>query len=176
MSEDATPLKLGPEALMAFREGVGAVKMTHYEPCLCGKLLDATLFTKKWHSGTWEAGKQVSPGVNYTTVMCPDCEKEFRGWPRIVCLGCKTLMGFFKWGRQSTGFVFEKGRHYHIADCPKCNTARKSTPVLEHEHFCRSNKVRTVTPTDLLQEIEEKTLRGQRAAAILRESLKGPTE
>lgn len=176
MPEENETLRLGPDDLTALRRqiGSGAVKLTRYEPCLCGKLLDATTHTRKWHSGRWEGGKQISPGVNYTTVMCADCSKEFDEWPRIVCVGCKTLMGFIKWGRQSTGFVFEKGRHYHIADCPKCNPKRQSTPVLEHDHFCRQNRVNTVTPLDLLQEIEEKTLQGKRDAAKLKESLKGP--
>jgi hypothetical protein len=162
-------LKLTPEALEALRSAkTSEIALTRYEPCLCGKLLDTTVWLKKWHSGRWEGGKQLTPGINYTALLCEDCEKEFRDWPRIVCLSCRSLMGFYKYGRQATGFVFEKNRHYHIVDCPRCLPSRRSTPVLEHERFCAANKIKTMTPHDLLQEIEIKLLQAEREAARLR--------
>jgi hypothetical protein len=161
-------LKLTPEAIEALRAEKSTVAMTRYEPCLCGKLLDVLTYEKKWHSGRWSGGKQLTPGINYTDLLCEDCQKEFKDWPRIVCLGCRRLMGFYKPGKQSTGFVFEKSRHYHIVDCVKCNPKRSGTPVIEHERFCLLNKIKTTTPFDLLQEIETKILQGEAEAAKLR--------
>lgn len=176
MAEDDQFLQLTPEALAALRMARSGetLAMTQYGECLCGKLLPAVEHTKKWHSGRWDAGKQLTPGVNYTALLCSDCEKEFRTWPRIVCLTCRSLMGFYKPGRQSTGFEFEKGRHYHILDCPRCTPARVSTPVLEHERFCAANKIPTQTPHDLLQEIEIKILQGEKEAAKLRAAFNAP--
>lgn len=162
--------KLTPEMLDALRRvDQGNITVTRYEPCLCGKLLDVLEWERKWHSGRWHDGKQISPGINYIDLVCEDCRKEFQDYPRIVCIGCRRLMGFYKWGRQATGFVFEKNRHYHIVDCPKCNVERNSTPVIEHERFCIENKIPTTTNHDLLQEIETKILQAEAAAAKLRE-------
>lgn len=164
-------LKLTPETIEALRaDKISSLSLTRYEPCLCGKLLDIAIWAKKWHSGQWAGGKQLSPGINYTDLLCSDCQKEFKNWPRIVCLTCRSLMGFYKPGRQSTGFVFENSKHYHILDCPKCQPKRRSTPVLEHERFCLLNKIPTTTPHDLLQEIEIKILQSEKEAARLREA------
>jgi hypothetical protein len=141
---------------------------TPWAECLCRKLLNVITWQRKWHSGRWVNGKEIEPGVNYTDLLCEDCRKEFHNWPRIVCLGCRRLMGFYRPGKQSTGFVFEMGRHYHILDCPRCNPTRRSTPVLEHEKFCRDNGIPTKTNKDLLQEIEQKVLHAEAEAAKLR--------
>lgn len=165
--------KLTPEDIELLRQAEAkqhyTVAPTRYEPCLCGKLLDVLQWERKWHSGRFSKGAQVAPGVNYTDLICADCRKEFNSWPRIVCLGCRRLMGFYKPGRQSTGFVFENDRHYHIADCPRCNPAAKSTAVIEHDRFCLEQGVRVVVPSDLIQEIEQKRLQADKAAATLRE-------
>jgi hypothetical protein len=154
-------LKLTPAMLEALRSAPtkSDLKLTRLEPCLCGKLLDVITWGAKWHSGRFHEGKMIARGINYTALLCEGCLKEFEGWPRIVCLKCRA-MGFYKPGRQATGFVFEKNRHYHIATCPKCDSSSMSTPVLEHEWFCRHGGIKTVTNFDLLQEIEQKTLQG----------------
>ena len=149
----------------------GAIGSAH-SSCLCGKLISVLEHQSKWHSGRWSKGKCFSPGINYTDLLCEDCAKEFKGWPRIVCLGCKSLMGFYKPGKQPTGFVFETGRHYHIKECPKCNPDVRATTVIEHEQFCDGNKVVTNTNQDLLQEIEQKILQGEKDTDTLRAKLR----
>ena len=162
-------MKLTPEALTALRENAKTITTTATAPCLCGKLLDVATWTRKWYSGHKATPDSPAvPGVNYTDLLCEDCRKNYQGLSRIVCLGCRSLTGFFKPGKQATGFVFERNRHYHIADCPTCVPARRSTPVLEHERFCRANGIPTSTNPDLLQEIETKVLQGERDAANLR--------
>jgi len=168
MDEDFALTPDDLEALRKSEEGTSGIVMTHYEPCLCGKLLDVLAWQRKWHSGRFRGGKMISPGINYTDLVCEDCRKNFVNWPRIVCLGCRSLMGFYKPGRQATGFVFENDRHYHIAACPRCKPSERSTPVLEHEQFCREIGRKPVVNHDLLQEIEQKTLRAEQAAATLR--------
>jgi len=160
--------KLTPDQLEALRSSERVVSVTPFSACLCGKLLNVLEYQRKWHSGRWAKGKCLEPGINYTDLLCEDCSKEFKGWPRIVCVGCRSLMGFFKPGRQATGFVFERDRHYHILDCPKCNPDVRATPVLEHEQFCKVNNIKTETNHDLLQEIEQKILQAESEAAKLR--------
>lgn len=164
-------MQLTPELLERLRSipRDSSLTFASMEPCLCGKVVDVAECTQRWHSGRFAAGRQLSPGINYTDLLCADCRKEFAGMPRIVCLGCRSLMGFYKPGRQSTGFEFERNRHYHIAECPRCNPEVRSTPVIEHEDFCRANRVETVVANDLLQEIEQKRLQAEVEAARLRE-------
>lgn len=164
-------LKLSPEELAALRAASQAtiISTSLFDACLCGKLLDIAVYSRKWFSGRYRGGIVVSAGVNYTDILCADCRKEFEGWPRIVCLGCKSLMGFYKPGRQATGFVFERGRHYHIRQCPKCNPKIQSTPVLEHDEFCAATGFKVDPSLDLLQEIGQKVLQGEAAAARLKE-------
>lgn len=169
---DEDDIKLTPDMLEALRDAERGPLSSAHSACLCGKLLPVMEYQSKWHSGRWSKGKCISPGINYTDLLCKDCSKEFKGWPRIVCLGCRSLMGFYKPGKQSTGFVFESGRHYHIEECPKCNQEVRSTTVLEHEEFCNGNKVITSINQDLLQEIEQKILQGVEETDNLREKLR----
>jgi len=166
----ADELKLTPEMIELLRNEAAENKLhvSRWGTCLCGKLVVVEDYLRKYHSGRFFKGKQITPGINYTALLCDDCVKEFAEWSRIVCLGCKDLMGFYKPGRQATGFVFEKRRHYHIVDCPKCNPRRPATPVLEHEQFCKERGIKTDTAQDLLQEIETKILQAEAEAARLR--------
>jgi len=160
--------RLTPEELDALRRPAANIVMSSWSGCLCGKLLPILEWQRKWHSGRWVGGKCIEPGINYTDLMCEDCRVEFKNWPRIVCIGCRSLMGFYKPGKQATGFEFKKDGHYHILDCPKCNPGVKATAVLEHEQFCKVNKIPTTTNQDLLQEIEQKLLQAEREAAKMR--------
>jgi len=172
MTDQPDDFKLTPAMLEMLRgvstQSASDLKLTRYEPCLCGKLLDVIAWEVNWHSGRFCKGAMIAPGINYTDLLCEDCRKEFKNWPRIVCLGCRSLMGFYKPGKQATGFVFENGRHYHIASCPRCKPASHSTPVIEHEQFCQQHRIQTTTNPDLLQEIEQKTLQAKNEAAKLR--------
>ncbi len=126
--------------------------------CLCDKLLRIDEHIRRWHSGI----------VNYDEALCNDCRKEFGAKSRIVCLGCKQLLGFVDPHLEKTGFQFAARQHYHVAKCPKCDPKIVATPVLEHEQWCRHRGVATKPNWDLVQEIEQKTLQGVRAADKLR--------
>lgn len=145
------------------------VRPSSFEACICQKVVEATAPNlKKYHSGLWRGDTQVLPGVNYWGLLCPDCRREFDGWPRLVCLGCRRLVGFIKPAVEKCGFKFERGKHYHIADCPQCNPARDATPILEYEQFLRDMKIPAKADADILQEIEQKKLQGVGEAAKLR--------
>lgn len=135
--------------------------MTPFKSCLCGKMLKSDEHVKRWYSGV----------VNYDDILCQDCRALYGDMARIVCIGCKRLQGFFAPGRESTGFQFERRKHYHIVKCLNCDPAASATSVIEHEHFCRSRGIPTKVNLDLLQEIEQKTLQGQRDADKLRAEL-----
>lgn len=167
-----TDLKLTPQILELLRQTTAqdnsGIRFTKYAPCLCGKLLDVAEHQRKLYSGKFQGDTVIKSGINYTDLVCSDCRKEFHKWSRVVCIGCRSLMGFYKPGRQKTGFVFDSGAHYHILECPRCRLNVKSTPVLEHEKFCRDRGIATPTNQDLIQEIEQKILQAELAANKLR--------
>ena len=169
-------MKLTPEMLEALRAQGNVGDFTPFAPCLCGSLLDVKQYQRKFHSGRFHDGECVEPGVNYTDLLCDDCRKSFEGYPRIVCLGCRRLMGFVAPTVESTGFEFEKNRHYHIVDCPKCNPKAKATPVLEHEKYCKERGIPTRTNEDLLQEIEQKILSAEKEAERMRQEFEASKE
>ena len=165
-------LKLTHEILEQLRaasaQDHSKIALSAESPCICGNLLKIVDYERKWHSGRFYEGKQISPGINYTDLLCEDCRTEFKDMPRIVCLGCRRLMGFIKPGKQATGFEFVRGRHYHIISCPRCDPKNPCTPVIEHEKFCKEHGIKTSTNQDLLQEIEQKILQAEQEAARLR--------
>lgn len=133
-----------------------------HKKCLCSKLVPSVGNFVRRHSGV----------VNYDEILCPDCRREFQGFARVVCLRCKSLQGFMSPYRDKvTGFEMRGGQHYHIDGCPKCVNGVAATPILEHVRHCRARGVVTRQDLDILQEIEQKTLQGQREAATLRAEL-----
>lgn len=139
-------------------------QLTAHRRCLCGKMLQTLEHSARWFSGV----------VNYTEVLCAGCRKDYADKARIVCVGCKTLQGFMDPQRAATGFVFKAKRHYHIAKCPKCDPSSSATPVMEHDAFCRDQKIVTRSNLDLLQEIEQNSLRAKRESDRLRAEINSP--
>ena len=69
------------------------------------------------------------------------------------------------------GFEFERGKHYHIRGCPQCVPGKFKTPVLEHEAWLKARKIELKTNLDLVQEIEQKVLQGEREVRRIRADL-----
>lgn len=139
-----------------------STKAETYLRCLCGKAVQQA-GSRKLHSGV----------VNYSELLCGDCRKDYAEMARIVCCQCKRLVGFVKPDiDRVTKFEFRRGAHYHVIGCPSCAKTNK-TPVVEHEQWCRVRGIPTVENLDLVQEIEQKRLRIERAADKLRVDLTG---
>jgi hypothetical protein len=137
-------------------------KPVPHRACICDKLLNATEHTLRRHSGV----------VNFEECLCPDCRKEFDGFVRVVCLGCKSLVALQKPDRLSTGFEFKRGGCVHVQKCPSCSPNITVLPVLEHIRFCRERGIPTNVDLDIVQEAEQKALQAQEEAAKMRAELK----
>lgn len=136
---------------------------TLFRECLCSKLIPSAGNYVRGYSGI----------VNYDEILCPDCRREFSGHARVVCLRCKSLQGFMSPYRDKvTGFEMRGGQHYHIDGCPKCINGVAATPILEHVRHCRARGLVIRQDLDILQEIEQKSLQGQREVDKLRAELK----
>jgi len=122
--------------------------MVRLKKCWCGKMLKEHEHAVKRHSGN----------INYIETLCDDCRKELSAYARIICIKCRSLRAFVTPERMNTGFVFERGKHYHVAQCPQCMPSATDSCVLEHEQFCKARGIKTQRNMDLVQEIEQKNL------------------
>jgi len=120
-----------------------------HEACVCGKLVPVLNNTRVAYSGI----------VNSVSVLCDDCNKELAESCKLVCIGCKRVIGRFDPGREPSGFVFSKRSFYHVAQCPFCTDTRV-TPILEYVMYCQSNNIPYEQDGDKVQEIEKKTRQG----------------
>ncbi len=144
----------------AFRQSIGP--LTEFKSCICGTQFKLTdLPAKRCYSGV----------VNYDERLCQDCQGHTKGLARIVCLGCRRLNLFIEPQRAKTGFEFKRDGHYHVRTCRHCDPESVSASVLEHEEFCRVQKIVTRRELDLVQEIEQRKLTFDRDKAKLEAEL-----
>ena len=140
------------DELSKVQVGTGAA----FERCLCHKLVSLAA-CRRMYSGT----------KNYTEILCPDCRKNTHDYARIVCLGCRRLTAFLPPQRHKCGFVFERGKHYHIRQCCFCtpapvtlsavNTAM-ACPVVELEAFAKEQNFRTAADQNIVRHAERISL------------------
>ena len=162
--EENEASKISPSQLYDMQRNNTGIEL--FGPCLCGKLLPAATYKKKYYSGF----------INYTAILCSDCFKYFNKHSRIVCVGCRRLMGFIEPQRDRSGFRFESGKCYHIECCPKCNNEARATSVMELERHYREQHMKTDADQDIVQEIEQKRLQGRREAEKLRSDFEKANE
>ena len=128
--------------------------------CLCGNLIDAVKNLRKYYSGV----------VNCYTVICDDCLKEVKDASHLVCLKCKKIVGHMPTGKEKAGFEFKRNTFYHIAKCPYCSDVTV-TPIIEQVMFYQENNIPYVTDEDIVEEIDKKTLQGEKELVELRKKL-----
>lgn len=154
---------MGPDDFGSAFEGK---EFTAFKACVCGSQFQLTdLPAKRCYSGV----------VNYDERLCVDCQQHTKGLARIVCLGCRRLNLFMEPQRAKTGFEFKRDGHYHIRTCRHCDPESVSASVLEHEEFCRQQKIITRKELDLVQEIEQRRLTFDQSKSKLEAELNSPT-
>ena len=148
---------------------------TAYERCLCHRLVALTGCVRR-HSGV----------INYLEILCKDCQSDVRDYARIVCLGCRRLTSFLPPQRHRCGFVFGRGRHYHIRECcfcsPKVVAVDSSVPVLacpviELERYAREQSYRVEPDPDIIRHAEQFRLPADdHFATVVRRQFRQPTK
>ena len=111
-------------------------------------------------------------GVTYTSTLCPSCLDTYKDAARIVCRKCLRLQGFSAPTKFKDGFEFKPGSHYHIDGCPQCVPGKFKTQVIEHAAWLRDRRIAAKMDLDLIQEIEQKLLQGQREVRRVRADLR----
>ena len=98
--------------------------------CLCGhyRLVDSFPLEK-------------TRAVAYPSRVCAPCVRDWAPFARIVCLNCRDLVGVMSPGKERTGFVWERGKHYHVERCAVCTPGLQAAPVLEKILFYRVNNI-----------------------------------
>ena len=130
--------------------------------CVCGKVMTREEL-KMEHSGVG--------GVTYTSMLCPSCISTYKEAARIICRSCLRLQGFMSPVKYADGFEFKPNQHYHINGCPQCRPGIFKTAILEHEAWLKARRLAVKTELDLVQEIEQKTLQGEREFRRVRSEL-----
>lgn len=65
--------------------------------------------------------KYVNTGyIKVLDPVCKDCSKELKNTSYLACVNCKEIVSRMKPHKDSSGFVFEKNKIYHMSQCPKC--------------------------------------------------------
>lgn len=91
----------------------------------------------------------ISTGVvNYISDLCAECRKTLQDLAIVVCVnpGCGEVARVTPYV-DSSGFKFQKGRHYHMRACPKCVKGLAKSPVIELEiHLQRTRQRSSIIP------------------------------
>lgn len=137
----------------------GGGPKTRMVSCMCGDLIPEGEAMKTFYSGI----------VNYRLPVCDNCLPDFRKFFRVVCLGCKGLVGVdYAQQDSKTKFKFEAGKSYHVRECPACKEKCTHASVIEHERWCRERGIVTRQDFDRQKEAEEKYRQAEKMAAALR--------
>jgi len=91
--------------------------------CMCGHARARSEMREYW-SGV----------VNFKSKWCHGCKNvDQRNWCPIVCVQCKEPIAYQEPGFRDPvdGFVFERGKCYHVARCAFCDSSVASAPILE---------------------------------------------
>lgn len=77
------------------------------------------------------------------SIICPGCAKDTRDLARLICVGCREMVGLIKPHTDPEGFTFRGGRFYHVANCPKCSKEKvEKSPIIERLLFYKKHGLR----------------------------------
>ena len=121
------PNNLAPIIELARRMKPSRCGPVMHIPCACMKEKPVT--QKGFHIYQTKYG----PVLNN---VCQGCERLWKDHPRIVCCRCKTVVLRMEPIKDpKTGFVFERGKDYHIDTCPVCNPGQERSVIIEKKAY-----------------------------------------
>lgn len=117
-------------------EKSGSVAVPKAIRCACGMLRDQAKMPRIPTTG-------VVKGV--VSLICAGCpaERELAKHAKLVCAGCREVLGFVEPGKEKKGgFEWLPGRYYHVPNCPSCKgVGVKSSPVIEKIIFYKERGI-----------------------------------
>ncbi len=106
--------------------------------CVCGKYISVA-HCKISYSGY----------LNYVVNLCGDCEREWKGYCRIICPKCRKIGLLLKPSRDPHGFLLVSGKCYHLEYCPDCRTGTTKAPIIEKLLFYKERRLPYDVPRSL---------------------------
>ena len=63
--------------------------------------------------------------------VCKPCRKDFKGQARIVCISCRSVIGWVEPQVDPHGFKLEPDHYYHVAVCGVCKKDLQKANIIE---------------------------------------------
>lgn len=104
------------------------------ETCACGKKVPITSL-EELNTGVFKIIGDVCKG-------CKDGKRLDRELARVVCSRCKRVITRIKPATDHTGFTFQAGKTYHLAECALCNPKIEQCPIIEKVIWNRTHKTK----------------------------------
>lgn len=104
------------------------------ETCACGKTVPITSL-EEINTGVFKIIGDVCKG-------CKDGKRLDAQLARVVCSRCKRVITRIKPAKDKTGFVFQAGRTYHLAECALCNPKIERCPIIEKVIWNRTHNTK----------------------------------
>ena len=85
--------------------------------------------------------KKVNPDDStetYIDNVCVGCDGNFPGSCVLICGKCKLSVGRIVAGTLPSGFVFRKGKVYHLDMCPSCTKGCEKSVLMEQALYERT--------------------------------------
>lgn len=149
------------EMTRALLSGSKPENLRKFVRCVCGAELPEHRVVRLRYSGL----------VNFREAACDDCLDNHKEHARIVCAGCKRLVGFYPPVKHPSGFQFAPRSFYHTQECPACSDSYH-TSILELERWVQGRGLKTRVEEDFVQEAEQKGLRNRQEIDKVRASVK----
>lgn len=73
--------------------------------------------------------------------VCPPCKKDFADQARLVCVRCRSVIGWMDPGVDRHGFRFEKKHFYHVEACAVCKKGLTKADIIEMMLYYEANGI-----------------------------------
>lgn len=105
--------------------------------CLCGRERPLSIFPR--------IRTGVCVAVNNVCPECREGQREDAALAKLVCIGCKMVVGRIKPHKDYTGFEFKAGVAYHTEACGVCTPGLVKSIILEKMIWNRKQNIKENT-------------------------------
>ena len=89
-----------------------------------------------------EMSKLVNTGyMDVIEPVCPPCRRDFDGQARLVCVRCRSVIGWMDPQTDKHGFKIERDKYYHVGECAVCKPGIEKADIIEMMVYYDENGV-----------------------------------
>jgi len=79
-----------------------------------------------------ERAKLINTGYMHAIEpICEPCRPDFEGQARLVCVRCRSVIGWMDPQTDKHGFKIEPDKYYHVGECMVCDPNVVSSHIIE---------------------------------------------